>query len=371
MINVLYVHGGSLNLAGTEAVMMNYYRNISKDEISIDFLVHGNDVGYYDKEIIENGNTIYHAPLMNSIFSYIKYLNSLFSNHHFDIIHVHMNENGALVLFIAKIHKVKVRIVHSHNTNFIKVSFLKKLLRNFEKWLIKFSATNYFSCGLLAAQALYGKKFINRHKIKILNNGIDLNKYIFNNDLREKGRKELNIDNNTVLFGNIGRLSVQKNQKFLLEVINKLLNYDVDYKFILFGDGELEDDLIKMIKQNKLNNIIIKKPIIDIYKWYSAFDYFVLPSLYEGFPVVLVEAQANGLKCFVSDTITEKSNLTNQLDFISLDVDLWVNKLRDSNFILDRENVSKENINILKNKGYDSLMIAKDVENFYLNQCSK
>ncbi len=310
----------NMNMGGLETFIMNIYRNIDRSKIQFDFLIHYKEESFYEKEIIKLGGKTYHLSLRNdnNIFKYIKDLNDFFIDHkEYKTIHCHMESVGALLFLIAKKHGVKIRIGHAHTTN--KSKNIKGILKAILSIPFKYTTTINLACSSEAGNYLYGKK-----KFEIIGNGIDFNKFEFNEQIRKKIREELNL-NDEMVIGHIGRMDSAKNQTFLINLLTKI--EDKKIKLVLVGDGELKESLKTKVERLSLTDRVLFLGIRDDANLiYNAFDIFMFPSLFEGLPLTLIEAQINKLPCFVSDKITRECIISNNINFIDLnDIESWKN----------------------------------------------
>lgn len=314
-IRVLHVVT-KMDAAGIETLIMNWYRNINRKKIQFDFLVHREDEGFYDKEILKLGGRIYRVPSINP-FHHRKYINSLndfFKRHkEYSIVHSHLNTYSMWPLRAAKKAGIPIRISHSHISN---VPFdHKTLFRMYTKSKLTNYTTNNFACSMAAGKWLFG----NSEKITVINNAIDAEKYLFDKEIRMKIRKEMNIENNLVI-GHVGRFAEQKNHNFLLDVFYEVHQINPNSKLILTGDGPLRSKIEGKIKKLNLeNNVILTGVISDVNEIMQAFDIFILPSFYEGLGIVAIEAQAAGLPTIVSDTTPKEVFITDNISSLSLD----------------------------------------------------
>lgn len=358
-IKILYVLT-VLNKGGLETMIMNYYRNFDKTKFEFHFLVH-RDSGYFENELIGDGAFIHRAsPLSFSFRNFIKYrkeLDIFFKNNHFDIVHVHNNSFGYFPLKYAKKHGSKIRIIHSHISS-LNDEKLKILLGKFLNKEIPFVATEFYACGIEAGKWMFGNR-----KFEVIKNAIDIEKYYFNQEIREL---YLNIFNakNTINIVNVGRFNTQKNHLFLLEVFAEIIKKNTNYKLFLVGDGELKTQILEKIKKLKIErNVELLGIRNDIPEILQAMDVFLFPSLFEGLPVSLVEAQATGIQCVISDGVPAESILVKEnVKVISLkeNAEQWANKILEiKNF--ERKDVSKT----IKEKGYDIKENAKKLEKKY------
>lgn len=366
-IRVLQITGG-MNMGGIENFIMNIYRNIDRDRVQFDFLIHQEEKQIFEDEIISLGGKVFRIPSLGKVghFKYIKKLREFFLSHHeYKIVHSHYNTISGIILREAKKCGIKNRIAHSHIA-YPKYKFLEKIYKSYSKSFIKSNATKLFACSNLAGEWLYGKN----GNYKVINNGIEANKYKLNEKIKIEKREELKIEKDEIAIGHIGRLTEQKNHKFLIEIFSKLYNINNKYKLFIIGNGELEDKIREQIKTLSLEkNIIMLGVRKDVNEILQAMDLFVFPSLYEGLPVTLVEAQGAGLKCFISDTVTKEIDLECGLtEFISLNrtSEEWA-EIIDKN----KEYIRKDTIDSLRTHGYDMTENAKNLENRYIELYNK
>lgn len=302
----------SLEINGVSTVIMNYCRNIDLNQFDVNIVVGAPVADEYVRECKNRGIKIYMLPARRkSKISYYKGLNDLLSKKKFDIFHIHGGSALiAIELLIAKMHGIKIRIAHSHNTTCLHLRMHKILFPIFKRLY-----THAFACGKEAGKWLFGNR-----KFYIIPNGFSTEKYRYNKVIREEERKKLNIDDNKLVLGHIGRFNQQKNHKFLLEIFKEVASKNENAILLLVGTGPDYDLVMDMIKHHPYRNRIIvygetNKPEVV----YNAIDIFVFPSLFEGLPVVLLEAQISGLPCVISDVITEEVDLGNKIVRISLE----------------------------------------------------
>lgn len=360
MKRVLYVHGGLLNMGGTEAVMMNYYRNFDRKQLQVDFVLHGFGEGAYDEEVINMGGNIFHVvPKGENFAENAKQLREIIENGEYVAVHAHMDAGNAQVLKIAKECGVPVRVSHSHNTAVQTSNPLKKIFNELEKKKISKYATHLFACSDLAGKWLYGN-----HEFTLINNAVDANKFNFSQSTRDEMREKLGISNDTVLIGHVGRFSYQKNHEKLILIFADYLKVNSNAKLMLIGEGETKDAVKEQCKALKIeDSVIFILPNQEIYKYMQAMDCFLMPSRFEGLPVVAVEAQAAGLPVILADTVSEKTAITNLVSFVSLDAnaDAWNSEI-DNAIKCERTNRLEE----MKLIGFDIAENAKKMQNFYI-----
>lgn len=343
MIRILQIVPSLNCCGGVENYIMNYYRNITDSEIKFDFVYHINSEPNFEEEIRNLGGNCMKMPVF-SVKNYKKIkkeIINLFKNNKYDIVHCHMANAAFLYFKIAKKYGVKVRILHSHQASAAD-KFLHKI-RNYPLLVIgKKRATNFVACSNLAGEFLFKNK-----TYKVINNAINTSKFSYSDDYRSEIRDRYNIDNDTIVFGHIGRFCNQKNQLFLLRIFSEFIkNKDnKKYKLMLVGDGELRVEIEKSISKYNINDyVILTGAINDTSKIYSALDLFILPSLYEGLPVVGVEAQYNGLKVLTSSNVTKELNFSGNVEYYELSDEIWVNTLNKAK--IERFNVDNPDYNI-------------------------
>lgn len=303
---------------GVEAVVMNYYRNIDRTNIQFDFLCSEESTDIPYKEIESLGGKVILIPSYSKAIKYQKQLKSILKEKNYKIVHSHINTMSPFPLGAAKKAGVPIRIAHSHSTthkNEKKKNLMKQILRHFSKLY----ANNYFCCSELAGRWLFGNKTFNKGEVFLLNNAIDLNKFGYDEYLRRKKRDELGLRNDTLVIGHIGRFVEQKNHRFLIEIFYEIHKQEPNSILLLAGQGPLQEGIKNKVSKLGLNHSVrFLGQRSDANELYQAFDIFLLPSLYEGLPVVGVEAQATGLLCFFSDDMTKETKILDSTVFIPL-----------------------------------------------------
>lgn len=354
---------GNMNSGGVEAVIMNYYRNIDKSKIQFDFFVNEGSSLPQKSEIEALGGRIYYLPGYKNILKYIKTLSKLLKEGNYQIIHSNINTLSLFPLSVAYLKKIPIRICHNHSTagkGELKRNILKYILRPFNRIF----ANYYFACGEYAGRWMFGNKNFDQGKVKVINNAIDLDKFIYNENIRKKLRKEMNMESNFVI-GHVGRFNAQKNHKKLLNIIDTLKCINNKALLLLIGEGPLENELkeqVAILGLEEQVRFLGKRD--DVNDLMQAMDVFVLPSLYEGLPVVGVEAQASGLGCVFSNRMTKLVKVTNNVEF--LDLNDSSNKWSDTIFKVSQEkrkNTKKE----LEKANFNIKSESKKLEEFYLN----
>lgn len=335
MIKVLHI-GMSYKLGGIEQFYINYLENIDRTKCEVDFInvfESAREQDYY-KKILENGSKIY------DIYDYrkhpIKFYKSfmeIINKNSYDIIHYSMNSAVYLLpLIAAKNSKAKVVIAHSHNASSDK-GLIKNFIHSINKNFIPLFANVYFACSNKAGSWFFSKKIMNSKKYFVINNAINIEKFFFNQQDRNDIRKELNISDDTIVLGHVGRFKKQKNHKFLIDLIKKISIENSKYLLLLVGDGPLLSDIKKTVTEyNVEKNVLFLGQRNDVSKIFQAMDIFLLPSLYEGLPLVGVEAQSSGLKCIFSNEITQEISLLKNTRFLDINsVDDWIKEINEFN----------------------------------------
>ncbi len=318
----------TMNIGGIESFLMNIYRNINLQKYEFVFLTYNDEKYDFEDEILSLGGKILRISNPNkvSIFRHIYQLYSIMKKEKPDVVHCHTHFNCAYVMFAAACAGIKIRITHSHSTYAkLEKRLIKRIKWFFSRKIINFFSTNKLACSTEAGEALY-----NDHKFIVIPNGIDLEKYSFSESKRKELRKKYKIDDNCIVIGHVGRLDIPKNHMFLLEIFKCFLMKNENTKLILVGSGPLENKIKNYIEKAKINDkVIMMGNRNDVYDIYNMFDIFIFPSLYEGLPVTLVEAQANGLQIFASDNISHEIKISENLNFYNLKntAEQWANNI--------------------------------------------
>lgn len=308
---------GKMENGGVEAVVMNYWRNIDKNRFQFDFIADSDSSIPQRAEIEALGGRVIVVPPYQRINEYISALTRIFKENRYKIVHSHMNTLSVFPLFAARRAGVPVRIAHNHSTagkGEHKKNVLKYMLRPFAK----VNATHFAACSEYAGDWLFGKGAVARGEVTVFNNAIDLNRFRFSPEIRDSVRKSLGIENAFVV-GHVGRFCFQKNHEFLVDIFEEIHKKRADACLLLIGEGGLTDSVRKKLAEKKLSDsAIFLGNRSDVNELYSAMDVFVLPSRYEGLPVVGVEAQAAGLVCVLSDAMTRETVMQSTTKMLSL-----------------------------------------------------
>lgn len=354
----------SMNCGGIETMLMNVYRNIDRSIVQFDFMLSCSEKSDYEDEILKLGGKIYRMSSI-SLFSPNKYLTDVdkfFKTHaEYIIVHSHMNAVSALPLYIAKKNNIPIRICHSHTTN---ANGVKGILKWMLKYVLKYVANNYFACSKDAGKFLYGKSFFYKPKCYILNNAIDSQKYIYNPIVKLKLSKQFNIEGKTVI-GHVGRFNPVKNHMFILEIFKLVHDKNQNTVLMLVGDGELRTRIEEKISALKLvDSVILTGVVSNVYDYLQVMDFYLFPSFFEGLGMSLIEAQASGLKCFVSSEVPAESSVSDLVEFISLSqkADFWAEKILSIESNYERKNM----LSNIQKVGYDVKITSKWLQNYYI-----
>ena len=365
MVRVLH-ELSSLDGGGVAKLLYDYYCHIDREKIHFDFLIQDlYDEGIYEKPLRDLGCNIYKIPrIKKDKRGYLQGMEKTISEGRYDVVHSHMGARGLFTMYYAKKAKVKKRIVHSHIAH-EDITRLKRCFDIMLSCIAKANATDLFACGREAGIYMWGKRCSKKGKIKIMTNAVDTKVYEFNAEIRAKKREELGVGDNLVI-GIVGRLSDQKNYPFLFKAYKEMLKRRKDVVFVIVGRG-LEEEMIKRkARQMELEQDILFLGVRnDVPELMNAFDLFVLPSLYEGLPVVLIEAQANGLKQLVSNRVTDEMEITDLIEFLPIEgtEKLWAEKMESCfNKVEMRKCYSQQ----VAKAGYDIKLASKIMEEFYL-----
>ncbi|MCQ2104882.1 MAG: glycosyltransferase family 1 protein [Fibrobacter sp.] len=349
-----------MNRGGSETMIMNLYRNVDRSKIQFDFVKHTGEKCAYDDEIISLGGRIFSAPNFKiyNIFKYKKWWRNFFKDHpEYKVVHGHLFTIASVFFDVAHEFGL-VCIGHSHATKSPILS-LKTLLR--KPFINRLSKTSdyRFACSEDAGQWIYGKS-----SFTVLKNAIDSQQYIYSEEKRALIRKEFSLDGEFVV-GNIGRLTEQKNQSFVIDVFAKFYQKYPNSVLIIVGVGKLENFLKNKVDSLGLSGCVrFTGARSDIPSILSAMDLFIFPSLFEGLGIVAVEAQAAGLKTICSDRVPREAKVSNLIEYLSLEapMDVWVDRMLDSCETSERMNM-RDNI---ITEGYDIKTTSEWLQNFYL-----
>lgn len=357
MIKILVINTVPMEINGITNVIMSYYDNLDTDKYHMDFVAI-NDCDKSIREKIENRDSklfVIKGRLKNPLI-YMYRLSEIAKG--YNVIHAHGNSATLLLeMMAAKNAGVAVRIAHSH-TSTCKYVLVDKICRPF----FYKDCNGYLACGNKAGRWLFGKK-----KFTVIHNGIDTEKYAFSIDSRIEVRQELGWSDNIVL-GHIGAFNEFKNQSFIIDAFKKIYKKNTKYRLLLIGDGSMKEEMIR-----KVESLNLKKEICfwgssnSVERLLNAIDLILMPSFNEGFPLTLLEEQANGLDCIVSDRIGKEVNLSGNVEFYPIDCgpELWADVIIAHKIGSERKLKSEDAIKKIVNAGYDIKGSVRMLENYY------
>ena len=357
-IRVLHVLN-AMNRGGAETMVMNLYKAVDTSIVQFDFIVHSAEKGEFDDEIRQMGGKIYVCPKFkgHNILKYLSWWKKFFKEHkNYKILHSHIRSCASLYLPIAKKYGLRT-IIHSHSTSNGKG--FKSLVKKILQYPLRYQADFLFACSKEAGGWLFGRTYFHSEKSVMFPNAVDIDKLTFNEDIRNEYRKLFNIEDK-IVFGHVGRFHESKNHMFLIDVFMEIHRRNSNTVLMIVGDGELRLSIETRIQQHGIDDsVILTGSRNDVSNLLQAMDVFLLPSLWEGLPVTLVEAQAAGLPCLVSDTITKDADISDLIHRLPLgDVSKWADLALSP---LVRHDVSKE----IKASGFDIKDSAKSLTTFY------
>ncbi|NSL52733.1 glycosyltransferase family 1 protein [Calidifontibacillus erzurumensis] len=364
-IRILQVFA-NMNRGGAETMIMNLYRNIDRSNIQFDFIVHTEDHCAYDDEIHELGGRIFRIPSYKgkNHLLYKKKWYHFFKNHpEYKIIHGHVVSTGSIYLKIAKKFGL-VTIAHSHSTS--SGSGFPSVVKNVLQFPLRYIADYLFACSYAAGEWLFGKRACEQDNFYLMKNAIEAKQFIFNENIRQIKRKEFQIEDKFVI-GHVGRFNTPKNHSFLIDVFKEVCELNQNAVLMLVGNGDLHPVIEKKVNKLGLTDRVIFTGVrSDIPELLQAMDVFLFPSLYEGLPVTLVEAQATGLRCIISDRITNEVIVTDLVEQLSLDLSAkhWSKEVLKYMNSYERKSTFEE----IKVSGYDISDTAKWLELFYISK---
>lgn len=353
---------GSLEFGGAQSFIMEVYRKIDRTAFQFDFVVFEGEVKDNSEEIRALGGRIYECPHYSAKkhFAFMKWWRDFFKVHpEYRIFHSHLRSCVSLILPVAKTAGCTT-IVHSHSTS--NGAGLKSFAKSILQWPIRYMADYLFACSSASGQWLYGRKVVAEKNFKVIPNCIDVSRFQYSQEKRDTVRKEFGIASDDFVIGHVGRFHPVKNHKFLVDVFVEVCKRIENAKLLLIGDGELMNEIRAYCEsQNVIDKVIFAGSQRDTAPFYSAMDAFVFPSLWEGVPVSVVEAQAAGLHCYVSDQVTKDVDISELVHYLPINegVTCWVEKLHMG--ASDRIDVKKE----IGEAGYESALTADWLCQFY------
>ena len=360
----------SMNRGGAESAIMNYYRNIDRSKVQFDYLLTAKDRCQYEDEIEKLGGRVFRVPQMTMLnpLPYLKGVMRFFKEHkEFKIVHSHTSSKSFFPLFLARMAGIPVRVCHSHNT---KTEYgISGRIRNLLKFPLRKVATDYCACGNEAAMWLYGKALVESGRVMIVPNVIDADVFDFDPSVRTRIRKEMGASDSTVVLGCTARFNNQKNHRFLISLFYEFHRLVCDSRLLLVGDGRLRDEIQSQVDDLGIRDSVIFTGVVtNVAEYEQAMDFFMLPSINEGIPLSLIEAQISGLCCFASEGVPRETDKTGLVYFLPLDKGpkYWAEEIVTS-IGYQRESHLKD----IRAAGYDAAVSAKQLERFYIDKYEK
>jgi len=316
MIRVLQI-GLNSNPGGIENCILNYHRFINKQEFVFDYIdIYGRGLAYSD-EIVSLGGKIYNlSNYKKKPLSVLRQLKQIVKFNKYDIIHINILSAANLIPILAVYKVPSVIVIHSHNSN-IPSGLLRKILNNLNLKLLRNLSIEKWACSIKAGQWMWGEDFCPQN---VIPNAIDTEKFSPNLYIREIIREKCGFMDSDIVVGFVGRFSEQKNVLFIPDIFVELKKRSNKFKLLLVGDGVLKKELKRKFQNLNLESDVFFSGVqMDTSVWYQAMDIFILPSLFEGLPVVGIEAQSLGIPCFISDRVTDEINITKKVNYLSID----------------------------------------------------
>lgn len=354
---------GKLYIGGAERVAYDIGMCAETRKYEIHYVVFGDEVGEYECALTEKGCKIFHMPEPSAGYrAFMRRIGGLIDEYGYCAVHCHTMFNSGLVLSVAKRKGVPCRIAHSHS---IQRPKRRRFARIIYEWLMEKAilacATHCIACGVKAGEWLYGKKGFAEKGILLLN-GIETEKFRYDENMRGRIRKKLGLGDSFVV-GHVGHFAAVKNQAFLIRLLKYLRDNGKNAKLLLLGDGEDRQMLESLVKELGIEaDVIMTGNVMNVGDYLNAMDVFAFPSLFEGMPLSVVEAQTNGLRCVISDNVPSDVRLTNLVSVLSLDAPQseWAKEIMRSG----RFN-SAEYCDIMKKSGFDVSESLKRVYEIY------
>lgn len=347
--------------SGVACFLMNYLRAMDTNLLCMDFICWDKREDNFYSEIERMGGTVFLVTsYKENPLHFLSDVKKIVKDGKYDIIHGHEAVMSLPAFYFGKKNHVPVRVAHSHSVEM--TSFVKKMAVSICRAAFQRYCTDVMACSQMAGEYLFGSKYFGK-KGKILHNAIDVEKYRFNRNIRDKMRKKLKLEDEFII-GHVGRFNQNKNHKFLVEVFASFSEKEKNAKLLLIGDGETKTEIGQLIKKKNLEDKIIFLGIQEnVNEWLQVMDAFVFPSFREGLGIVLIEAQSAGLPCYCSNTIPEEARCSKNVKYISLkrSPEFWAET------ILNQPDENRDHgAEVVKNAGYDIKEESKRLQNFYL-----
>lgn len=366
-IRIAHIAGG-LTTGGVESVIYNYFSHMDRKDYDLIYISYDTPDPQMQKRFEKIGFTVYSVTKKKeNLWKSCKEVYTIMKKHKINIVHSHMTLMCFITSILGRMAGARVRIAHSHLAQH--PSGIKKFIYWTFKIMTRITATDYFACGQEAAQYLYGKSICQKGKVTILNNAVEPELFAYQEKKRKKIRNFYAIEDK-LCIGHVGRFTEQKNHHFLIEIFEQIHREYPETVLLSVGSGPLMEEIKNQVKEKKLEDaVIFTGSRNDIDELYQAMDIFVLPSLYEGLAVVLVEAQFAGLTIYTSDKVTKEIGITPNLNYIPLQKSAkeWAEEIME-NAVCGRRN---DVYPILKQAGYDIFIESKKLDAFYQKRVEK
>ncbi len=370
VLHIIY----SLNAGGIETFIVNILKNIDIEQVKFDFLVirEKGTEQFYDSEVLKYGSRIIEVggTNKNKVTKYLKSRRDIYTylkKTDYKIVHIHSGQIDKLPdAIVAKLLHIPTIIMHSHNQGLTKSArfyYVRLCLHKLLKPTNTMLPTHCFACSKAAADWTFSKKANRENKVVIINNGIDSRRFAYREDIRNEYRQKLQLQEKFVI-GHIGRFNYQKNHDFLIDIFSEIVKRNRSSALLLIGTGELEPEIKEKVKKLGIEQQVIFYGVTDkIPEMIQAMDVFLLPSHFEGLPVVGIEVQAAALQTVAADTITEEVAITDKWKFMSLgdSAGKWAEEILTYQVGYKREDMTRR----IKSAGYDVKTIANYLENLY------
>lgn len=355
------IFNSQLTSDGISKMISNYSGSFS-NKVDAEFMtfIVKNSIYIGDKKV-----TTHVIGSTKNIFKRVKREYEILKNNKYDVIHVNGDYISRIIeCMVAKACGVKKIIIHSHNDGVGSNKRYKVFLNHLLKKLFDYLATDYLACSKSAAEWLFSRKIVKSKKYEIIPNGIDVEKFKFQEHIRKNIRNQYQIDNQFVI-GFVGRISYQKNPLFLLDILKECKKIKEDTQLMIIGTGDLEEKMKEKIKDYHLEkNVIMVGVVSDVYRYYNAMDLFLLPSRYEGLGIVNIESQASGLPTIVSTNVPKEAKVSNLIQYIPLErpASYWAEQIMKAKKV-ERKDAYQEVIN----HQYDINSATKKLEKIYFH----
>lgn len=317
---------GRMQGGGVESFVMSYFRKLY-DRVDFTFMCFDDSTLIPYEEFERLGAKVVLVPHPKKFFKFNKVMDKYLKENHFDIIHSHVNTLSVFPLRIAKKNNIKIRIAHSHSSS-SKKEFLRHIAKSILRLFSRRYSNVYFTCSESAGRFQFGNKAYDQGKVILIKNAIDVEKFLFDENKRKIARDSLDIKDDEYVVGTVGRLVSAKNHKFLISLAKIAPNC----QFLIIGTGSMKEELEAEIAQKDVKNIRLIEPSLDIEYYYSCFDIFAMPSLYEGFGLAAIEAEANGLYVLVSTNVPSETLMTKYGQYLPIeenDLEKWKNEIEN------------------------------------------